>query len=77
MSPTGFLFLDFHESFYLACGNYLNGGNNQRGQADGFNIEILSKLKDVKTKDNFSNLLKYVVRYINLFFQNASFTISI
>ena len=47
---------------FLACGNYLNGGNKQRGQADGFNIDILSKLKDVKTKDNFSNLLKYVVR---------------
>merc|ERR1719348_2604727 len=46
----------------LACGNYLNGGNKQRGQADGFNIEILSKLKDVKTKDNFSNLLGYIVR---------------
>ena len=40
----------------------MNGGNKQRGQADGFNIDILSKLKDVKTKDNFSNLLKYVVR---------------
>ena len=75
MSPTGFFFLDFH-SFYSACGNYLNGGNNQRGQADGFNIEILSKLKDVKTKDNFSNLLKYVVRYNKVFVHNESFPIN-
>jgi len=46
----------------LACGNYLNGGNKQRGQADGFAVDILPKLKDVKTKDNFSNLLGYIVR---------------
>lgn len=32
----------------LAVGNYMNGGNGQRGQADGFGLEILSKLKDVK-----------------------------
>ena len=46
----------------LACGNYLNGGNKQRGQADGFAIDILPKLKDVKTKDNFSNLLSFIVK---------------
>lgn len=32
----------------LALGNYMNGGNGQRGQADGFGLEILPKLKDVK-----------------------------
>ena len=68
-----FSFYSFSQSSHSACGNYLNGGNNQRGQADGFNIEILSKLKDVKTKDNFSNLLKYVVRYNKLLILNASF----
>lgn len=26
----------------------MNGGNTQRGQADGFGLEILSKLRDVK-----------------------------
>ena len=30
-------------------------------------------MKDVKTKDNFSNLLKYVVRYSKLLILNASF----
>ena len=36
----------------LALGNYMNGGNRQRGQADGFAIDILPKIKDVKSKDN-------------------------
>lgn len=34
----------------LALGNYMNGGNRQRGQADGFGLEILPKLRDVKSK---------------------------
>lgn len=33
----------------LAFGNFMNGGTN-RGQADGFGLEILPKLKDVKGK---------------------------
>lgn len=41
----------------------MNGGNLQRGQADGFNIDILPKLKDVKSRDNSTNLLQYVVRF--------------
>lgn len=49
-------------SSIVACGNYLNGGNKQRGQADGFSVDILPKLKDVKAKDNFSNLLTYIVK---------------
>lgn len=32
----------------LAFGNYMNGGT-QRGQADGFDLEVLAKLKDVKS----------------------------
>ena len=44
----------------LAIGNYMNGGT-ARGQADGFGLEILAKLKDVKSKDNAQNLLHYVV----------------
>lgn len=47
----------------LACGNYMNGGNRQRGQADGFLIDILPKIKDVKSKDNSLNLLAYIVRF--------------
>lgn len=46
----------------LTLGNYMNGGNMSRGQADGFGLEILSKLKDVKSKDSKITLLHYVVR---------------
>jgi len=52
----------------LACGNYMNGGNRQRGQADGFVIDILPKIKDVKSKDNSINLLAYIVRFCILKF---------
>uniref|UniRef100_A0A8C0RNU3 FH2 domain-containing protein n=1 Tax=Canis lupus familiaris TaxID=9615 RepID=A0A8C0RNU3_CANLF len=36
----------------LAFGNYMNGGNRTRGQADGYSLEILPKLKDVKSRYN-------------------------
>lgn len=49
----------------LALGNYMNGGNRTRGQADGFGLEILPKLKDVKSKDSKYTLLHFVVnKYI-------------
>ncbi|KAI4902054.1 hypothetical protein NFI96_033103 [Prochilodus magdalenae] len=47
----------------LAFGNYMNGGNRTRGQADGFGLEILPKLKDVKSRDNQISLVDYVVSY--------------
>ncbi|XP_020485693.2 formin isoform X1 [Labrus bergylta] len=47
----------------LAFGNYMNGGNRTRGQADGFGLEILPKLKDVKSRDTHMNLVDYVVLY--------------
>ncbi|XP_045473458.1 formin-like isoform X3 [Harmonia axyridis] len=46
----------------LTLGNYMNGGNVTRGQADGFGLEILGKLKDVKSKDSRITLLHYIVR---------------
>lgn len=46
----------------LTLGNYMNGGNRMRGQADGFGLEILGKLKDVKSKMPGVTLLHYVVR---------------
>ena len=30
----------------LAFGNYMNGGNKTQGQADGFELDILLKLKN-------------------------------
>ncbi|XP_007471675.1 PREDICTED: formin-2-like [Lipotes vexillifer] len=47
----------------LALGNYMNGGNKTRGQADGFGLDILPKLKDVKSSDNSRSLLSYIVSY--------------
>ncbi len=44
----------------LAFGNYLNGGT-ARGQADGFHLEILPKLRDVKATDNSTHLLAVLV----------------
>ena len=48
----------------------MNGGNTQRGQADGFALEILPKLNDVKSRDNTITLLQYVVRFCILKFDN-------
>ena len=45
----------------LAYGNYMNG-NTQRGQADGFHLDVLLKLRDVKAKDSDVNLLHYTVK---------------
>ncbi|XP_051958661.1 formin-2 isoform X1 [Xyrauchen texanus] len=47
----------------LAFGNFMNGGNRSRGQADGFSLDILPKLKDVKSSDNSKSLLSYIVSY--------------
>ncbi|TDG98455.1 hypothetical protein EPR50_G00218840 [Perca flavescens] len=47
----------------LAFGNFMNGGNRSRGQADGFTLDILPKLKDVKSSDNMKSLLAYIVAY--------------
>ncbi|XP_069810687.1 formin-2-like [Dendropsophus ebraccatus] len=56
----------------LAIGNYMNGGNRTRGQADGFALDILPKLKDVKSNDNSRNLLSYIVSYyLRHFDENA------
>lgn len=49
-------------SIILTLGNYMNAGNRTRGQADGFGLEILNRLKDVKSKDLKLNLLHFIVR---------------
>ncbi|KAF7990506.1 hypothetical protein HCN44_000311 [Aphidius gifuensis] len=46
----------------LTFGNYMNGGNRVRGQADGFGLEILDKLKDVKSKNPGITLLHFLVK---------------
>lgn len=44
----------------LAFGNYMNGGSRNRGQADGFDLEILPKLKDVKSRVGFSKNMIHI-----------------
>lgn len=45
--------------YVLAIGNYINGSSN-RGNAMGFRLDSLNKLRDTKTSDNQSNLLAYL-----------------
>lgn len=45
----------------------MNGGNRTRGQADGFGLEILPKLKDVKSRVKPLKALKsYKSRVISI-----------
>ncbi|KAL9974844.1 hypothetical protein ACROYT_G011940 [Oculina patagonica] len=53
--------VSFVLSIVLTLGNFMNGGTN-RGQADGFQLSVLNKIKDVKTQDNETNLMKYIVQ---------------
>ena len=47
----------------LAHGNYLNG-ITMRGGAFGFKLTSLTKFAEMKTKDNKSNLLNFIVEFI-------------
>uniref|UniRef100_A0A8C4Q0J3 FH2 domain-containing protein n=1 Tax=Eptatretus burgeri TaxID=7764 RepID=A0A8C4Q0J3_EPTBU len=47
----------------LTLGNYMNGGNRTRGQADGFSLDILPKLRDVKSSDSSTTLLRYMASH--------------
>jgi hypothetical protein len=47
----------------LGCGNNMNSSNKARGDADGFDLAILPNLKDVKSKDNTTNLLQFIAGY--------------
>jgi len=49
----------------LFMGNYMNGGT-KKGQAFGFKLSTINKLRNSKTRDKKSNLLTYLVNYINL-----------
>ena len=61
-------------SVVLSCGNYMNGGNLQRGQADGFNIDILPKLKGKQERSersersdyNSTNVIKQVLLLVKM-----------
>ena len=48
-------------AFILAVGNYLNGSTS-RGAAYGFKLDVLGKLATVKSWDNKTTLLQWMVR---------------
>ena len=53
----------------LALGNYMNHGNHSRGNAGGFELELLGKLADVQSNDRKTSLLSVVARlYIEQFY---------
>ncbi|XP_021347830.1 uncharacterized protein LOC110446827 isoform X2 [Mizuhopecten yessoensis] len=45
----------------LAVGNYLNG-SSENGQADGFGLEVMNRLKEVQDRDAKGNLLEFVLK---------------
>ena len=47
----------------LSFGNYMNGGT-AKGQADGFQIDLLPKLADTKDVENKTTLLQHVVEFL-------------
>lgn len=52
----------------LALGNYMNHGNYTRGNAGGFDLELLGKLVDVQSNDRKVSLLSVVAKlYIEQF----------
>ena len=52
----------------LALGNYMNHGNYTRGNAGGFDLELLSKLVDVRSNNKKASLPSIVAKmYIEQF----------
>lgn len=49
----------------LSIGNYLNAGNTNRGQADGFNLETINSISDFKDTSNSQTVMDIALKYIN------------
>ena len=49
----------------LSIGNYLNAGNANRGQADGFNLEVINSISDFKDTSNSQTVMDIALKYIN------------
>lgn len=48
----------------LAVGNFLNAGNATRGQADGFNLETLSIISDIRDAANKGTVFDLCAKYV-------------
>lgn len=51
-------------AYILELGNYMNGGNRSRGQADGFLLDVLPKLSATKDSNGTASLLDYIVELV-------------
>ena len=52
----------------LALGNYMNHGSYNRGNAGGFDLDLLGKLADVQSNNKKTSLLSVIAKlYINEF----------
>jgi len=52
----------------LSLGNYMNHGNFTRGNANGFELELLGKLADIHGNDKKTTILSVVAKlYIDQF----------
>jgi hypothetical protein len=49
----------------ISLGNHMNAGNARRERADGFDIDILPRLVDIKSSDNKMTLLQYIIDMIH------------
>lgn len=51
-------------AFAVAVGNYLNGGNKRRGQADGFDVRALDKFRETRGQDRKTTLMHFVAQQV-------------
>ena len=49
----------------LKVGNCLNAGNKTRGQADGFQIEAISKAMNIKDKTGIQNVMQLICKVLS------------
>ncbi|KAI3383627.1 hypothetical protein SNEBB_000014 [Seison nebaliae] len=56
----------------LIYGNYMNGGNRMRGEAEAFNVNILTQLKDIKSRNNDMSFIQYIVKLFIKKYQHIS-----
>ncbi|GAM17940.1 hypothetical protein SAMD00019534_011150 [Acytostelium subglobosum LB1] len=46
----------------VALGNYMNGGNVNRGQADGFQLDAFNKILEIRDNQNSGSLLDFAIK---------------
>ncbi|EGG17364.1 actin binding protein [Cavenderia fasciculata] len=51
-------------SILLSLGNYLNGGNQFRGQADGFNLDVVYKILEIKDNHGGGSLMDFAIKML-------------